>query len=51
MNSDTTLNVEIVAHDEIIDLLEENEYFNVEVTGIFTGEEVEAVGQYKHKYG
>lgn len=51
MSGDSTLNVELVEHDEIIDLLEENEYFNVEVTGIFNGEEVEAIGQYKHKYG
>lgn len=48
---DSTLSIEIVEHDEIIDLLEENEYFNVEVIGIFNGEKVEAIGQYKHKYG
>lgn len=50
-NGDSTFNVGIVEHDEIIDLLEENEYFNVQVTGIFNGEKVEAIGQYKHKYG
>ena len=48
---DSTLSIEIVEHDEIIDLLEENEYFNVEVIGIFNGEKVEAIGQYKHRYG
>ena len=48
---DSTLSIEIVEHDEIIDLLEENEYFNVEVIGVFNGESVEAIGQYKHRYG
>ena len=48
---DSTLNIELVEHDEIIDLLEENEYLNVEVTGAFNGEKVEAIGQYKHRYG
>lgn len=50
-NGDSTLNIELVEHYEIIDLLEENEYFNVEVIGVFNGETVEAIGQYKHKYG
>ena len=50
-SGDSTLSVEIVEHDEIIDLLEENDSFNVKVIGVFNGEEVEAIGQYKHKYG
>lgn len=48
---DSSLSVEIVEHDEIIDLLENNYYLNAELIGIFNGEEVEAIGQYKHKYG
>jgi DNA-dependent RNA polymerase auxiliary subunit epsilon len=51
MEGESTLNVELVEHDEIIDLLEENEYFNVEVIGVFNGEEVEEIGQFRHKYG
>lgn len=50
-NGDSTLNIELVEHDDIIDILEENEYFNIEVIGVFNGDEVEAIGQYKHKYG
>lgn len=50
-NGDSTLNIELVEHDDIIDILEENEYFNIDVTGVFNGDEVEAIGQYKHKYG
>ena len=50
-SGDSNLSVELVQHDEIIDLLEDNEYFRVEVIGVFNGEEVEAIGQYKHKYG
>jgi hypothetical protein len=48
---DSTLSVEIVEHDEIIDLLENNYFLRVEVIGIFNGEEVEEMGVYKHKYG
>lgn len=51
LDGDSTFNVELAEHDEIIDLLEENEYFNVEVIGIFNGEEVEEIGQYRHRYG
>jgi DNA-dependent RNA polymerase auxiliary subunit epsilon len=51
MEGESTFNVELVEHDEIIDLLEENEYFNVEVIGVFNGEEVEEIGQFRHKYG
>ena len=50
-SGDSTLNVELVQHDEIIELLEDCEYFKVEVIGIFNGEEVEEIGQYRHKYG
>lgn len=51
LDGDSTFNVELAEHDEIIDLLEENEYFSVEVTGILNGDEVEEIGQYRHKYG
>ena len=50
-SGDSTLNVELAQHDEIIELLEDCEYFKVEVIGIFNGEEVEETGQYEHKYG
>ena len=50
-SGDSSLNVELVQHDEIIELLEDCEYFKVEVIGIFNGEEVEEIGQYRHKYG
>ena len=50
-SGDTSLNIEIVEHDEIIDLLESNYFFNVEVIGIFNGESVEEIGQYFHKFG
>lgn len=46
-----SFNVELVEHDEIIDLLENNYYFNAEVVGVFNGEEVEEIGQWKHRYG
>lgn len=48
---DSSLSIEIVKQDKIIDLLEDNYYLNVEVIGIFNGEEVEPIGQFKHKYG
>lgn len=51
MEGDSTLNVELVEHDEIIDLLENNYFLRVEVIGIFNGEEVEEIGQFRHKYG
>lgn len=50
-DGDTQLSIELVEHDEIIDVLEDNYYFNVEAIGIFNGEEVEEIGQYTHKYG
>ena len=50
-DGDTNLSIELVEHDEIIDLLEDNYFFNVEAVGIFNGEEVEEIGQYFHKYG
>lgn len=50
-DGDSSLSVEIVEHDEIIDLLENNYYLRVEVVGIFNGEEVETMGHFRHKYG
>lgn len=50
-DGEATFNVELVNHDEIIDLLEDNYYFHVAVVGIFNGEEVEEIGQFKHKFG
>lgn len=50
-DGDSTFNIEVVEHDEIIDLLENNYYFRVEIVGVFYDGEVEEIGQYKHKYG
>ena len=49
-NGEGTFSVELVEHNEIIDILEDNYYFKVEVIGIFNGENVEAIGLFKHKY-
>lgn len=46
-----TFTVELVNHDTIIDLLENNYCFNVDVIGVFNGEEIEEIGIFKHKYG
>lgn len=43
-DGDSTLSVEIVEHDEIIDLLENNYYLRVEIIGIFNGDEIEPIG-------
>ncbi|MGP1474154.1 MAG: hypothetical protein ACTTJ1_01970 [Treponema sp.] len=48
---DGTLSIGIHTHESLIDLLEENNYLKVEVVGIFNGEAVQEIGQYKHKYG
>lgn len=50
-NGEGTFSVELVEHNEIIDMLEDNYYFTVEVIGIFNGENVEVIGLFKHKYG
>ena len=50
-NGEGTFSVELVEHNEIIDMLEDNYYFNVEIIGIFNGENVEPIGLFKHKYG
>ena len=50
-NGDSSFSVELVEHDTIIDMLEDNYYFKVEVIGVFNGEEVEPIGLFKHKYG
>ncbi len=50
-DGDTTFSVELVEHDNIIDLLERSYYFNVEAVGILNGGEVEEIGQYRNKYG
>ena len=50
-NGDGSFSVELVEHNTIIDMLEDNYYFKVEVIGVFNGEEVEPIGLFKHKYG
>ena len=48
---DGTLTIGIHTHESLIDLVETNNYLKVEVIGIFNGEAVQEIGQYKHKYG
>lgn len=50
-SGDSSFSVELVEHHAIIDMLEDNYYFKVEVIGVFNGEEVEELGLFKHKYG
>lgn len=50
-SGDSSFSVELVEHNAIIDMLEDNYYFKVEVIGVFNGEEVEPIGLFKHKYG
>ena len=50
-NGEGILSVELVEHNEIIDMLEDHYYFKVEVMGIFNGEEVEPLSLFRHKYG
>ena len=50
-SGDSSFSVELVEHHAIIDMLEDNYYFKVEVIGVFNGEEVEGLGLFKHKYG
>jgi hypothetical protein len=50
-NGDSQLNIELVEHDDIIDILDENYSFKIEIIGIYNGETVEALGLYKFKYG
>jgi hypothetical protein len=48
---DGTLAIGIHTHESLIALVEENHCLRVEVIGIFNGEDVQEIGQYKHKYG
>ncbi|UTC66024.1 MULTISPECIES: hypothetical protein [unclassified Treponema] len=50
-SGDSSFSVELVEHNAIIDMLEDNYYFKVQVIGIFNGEEVEPIGLFKHKFG
>ncbi len=50
-SGDSSFSVELVEHNAIINMLEDNYYFKVEVIGVFNGEEVEPIGLFKHKYG
>lgn len=51
LDGDSSFSVELVEHDEIIDVLENNYVFNTEVVGILNGATVEELSQYKHSYG
>lgn len=46
-----TLSIGVQAHENLIDLVEENYALRVEVVGVFNGESVEEIGFYKHRYG
>ena len=50
-DGDSTFSVEVVEHDEIIDMLEESDALSFEITGIFNGGEVQELGNFKHRYG
>ena len=45
-DGDSALSIEVAEHDGIIDILENNYHFVIEITGVFNGEEVEEIGQY-----
>lgn len=46
-----SFSIEIAEHDGIIDLLEGHYELNVEVTGVYNGEEVEEIASWRHRYG
>lgn len=50
---DATIQVELVNHDEIIDLFENNQSFNTEIVGVYNSgnDEVESFSLYRFKYG
>lgn len=50
-DSNSNFEVEIVDHDEIIDLIEDNYYFTVEAIGVLFDGEVQPITTNKHKYG
>lgn len=50
-NSESTLEVEIVESDKIIDILENSYHFQAEFTEIFYDGEIEAFSTRKHYYG
>lgn len=52
-NSDTesSLEIELVDHDQIIDLLENNYAFKVEAIGVLYNGEVNEIRQFRHIYG
>lgn len=46
-----SFNIEIAESDGIIDLLESYYELNIEVIGVYNGEEVIEIKSFKHKYG
>ncbi|MGP1459141.1 MAG: hypothetical protein ACTTKL_07510 [Treponema sp.] len=50
-DGDGSLSIGVQAHENLIDLVEDNSALRVEVIGVFNGEAVEETGQYKHRYG
>ena len=50
---DATIQVELVKHDEIIDMFENHESFNTEIVGVYNAgnDNVEPFSMYRFKYG
>ncbi len=48
---DGALSIGIYAHENLIDIVEENSALRVEIVGVFNGDAVQEIGQYKHRYG
>ena len=46
-----TLSIGVQAHEKLIDLIEENYALRVEIVGVVNGDDVQEIGQYKHRYG
>ncbi|MCM1218950.1 MAG: hypothetical protein NC548_31090 [Lachnospiraceae bacterium] len=50
-NGDSNLEIELVEANEIIDIMENNYFFHVEVIGVFYDGEVTETSQFRHMYG
>ena len=46
-----SLSIGVQAHEKLIDLIEENYALRVEIVGVVNGDDVQEIGQYKHRYG
>lgn len=50
-NGESSLDIELVEADGMIDMLENNYSFSVDVIGVFCDGGVTEMGQYRHQYG